>query len=147
MLGYLKAARPGEIQPPQDGWYDTGDLVDVDDEGYVTILGRAKRFAKIAGEMVSLSAIETLAAEIWPEAQHAVLAVADARRGEQLLLVTTEPLADRAALQARAKAKGVPELWLPRSILAVDKMPLLGTGKIDYPAVTRLVEERTAAVA
>jgi acyl-[acyl-carrier-protein]-phospholipid O-acyltransferase / long-chain-fatty-acid--[acyl-carrier-protein] ligase len=143
MLGYLKADRPGEIQPPEDGWYDTGDLVDVDEEGYVTILGRAKRFAKIAGEMVSLTAIEALAAEAWPEAQHAVLAVADARRGERLLLATTEPGADRAALLALARAKGVPELWVPRTIVALNKLPLLGTGKIDYPAVTRLVEERT----
>jgi len=147
MLGYLRADRPGEIEAPEEGWYDTGDLVDIDEEGYVTILGRAKRFAKIAGEMVSLAAIEALAAELWPEAQHAVLAVPDPRRGEQLLLATTEPHADRAALLARAKAKGVPELWLPRTIIAVESIPLLGTGKIDYPAVTRLVEERAPAEA
>jgi acyl-[acyl-carrier-protein]-phospholipid O-acyltransferase/long-chain-fatty-acid--[acyl-carrier-protein] ligase len=113
----------------------------------VTILGRAKRFAKIAGEMVSLGAAEALAFEIWPENQHAVLAIADARKGEQLVLVTDRSGADRTALLARAKAKGVSELTVPRAILVVDKLPLLATGKADYPAVARLVDERGGAAA
>ena len=81
MLGYF---RTGTLEPLEDGWYDTGDIVDVDPRGYVAIVGRAKRFAKIGGEMVSMAAAEGLAAEVWPEAKHAVLSVPDARKGEAL---------------------------------------------------------------
>ncbi|MGH6821684.1 MAG: AMP-binding protein, partial [Methylocella sp.] len=89
MLGYLRADNPGVIEAPQDGWYDTGDIVRIDAQGFVTILGRAKRFAKIAGEMVSLSAIEAKLATAFPDGSHAVVAVPDAKKGEQLALFTT----------------------------------------------------------
>ena len=109
MLGYLKHDKPGVIQPPSTergpGWYDTGDIVSIDADGFVTIQGRAKRFAKIGGEMVSLTAVEELAARTWPESQHAVVSVPDAQKGEQLVLVTTKP-ERRApgAVGARARA-------------------------------------------
>ena len=66
MLGYLRADRPGVLEPPPEGWHDTGDIVTIDDQGFVAIKGRAKRFAKVGGEMVSLAAVEMLAAELWP---------------------------------------------------------------------------------
>ena len=78
MLGYLRAEKPGVLEPPADGWYDTGDIVDFDAEGFVTIKGRAKRFAKVAGEMVPLGAVEDFVAKLWPGEQHAVVAVPDA---------------------------------------------------------------------
>jgi acyl-[acyl-carrier-protein]-phospholipid O-acyltransferase/long-chain-fatty-acid--[acyl-carrier-protein] ligase len=145
MLGYLKADRPGELQPPEDGWYDTGDLVSVDDEGFVTILGRAKRFAKIAGEMVSLSAVEELASAAWPDHAHAVVTVPDPKRGESLVLVTTRAGASREALVQAARSRGLPELWVPKAIRGVDKLPLLGTGKTDYRAVSELVQTMAEA--
>jgi acyl-[acyl-carrier-protein]-phospholipid O-acyltransferase/long-chain-fatty-acid--[acyl-carrier-protein] ligase len=148
MLGYLRAERPGVIEPPPEpGWYDTGDIVDIDAEGFATVLGRAKRFAKIAGEMVSLGAAEDLAQTLWPESKHAVVAVADARKGEQLVLVTDRADAGRDALLSAARARGVPELAVPRTILPVDRLPLLGSGKADYPAVSALVAERMAQAA
>jgi acyl-[acyl-carrier-protein]-phospholipid O-acyltransferase/long-chain-fatty-acid--[acyl-carrier-protein] ligase len=132
MLGYLKASHPGELQPPPGGWYDTGDIVEVDSVGYVTILGRAKRFAKVAGEMVSLAAVEEMADSVWPGYQHAVLALPDPRKGEQLVLLTTAPQAERDALAAAFRRHGISELALPRAIVKRDKLPVLGSGKVDY---------------
>ncbi len=145
MLGYLLHDKPGVIQPPATergpGWYDTGDIVSIDAEGFVTIQGRAKRFAKIGGEMVSLTAVEELASRTWPDLQHAVVSVPDAQKGEQLILVTTKPAAARQDLSARARADGMTELHVPKRIVQVEKVPLLGSGKADYPAVQALVEE------
>jgi len=141
MLGYLLADRPGLLQPPADGWYDTGDIVEIDGEGYIRIVGRAKRFAKIAGEMVSLGGIESHVTALWPEHAHAVIGLADQRKGEQLVLVTERADAERQALQRHMQAAGASELMVPRVILPIDALPLLGTGKIDYVAVLRLAEE------
>ena len=138
MLGYLRAERPGEIEAPPNRWYDTGDIVEIDDNGFVSIVGRAKRFAKIAGEMVSLSAAEEQAAACWPEHRHAVTSLPDPRKGEQLVLVTDCPAADRAALLAYARQQGIAELLVPRTVLTVDRIPLLATGKVDYVAVNAL---------
>src|SRR5947207_15530815 len=88
MLGYLKVDRPGVLEPPAEGWHDTGDIVTIDAQGFLTIKGRAKRFAKVGGEMVSLAAVEMIAAELWPNALSAVVAVPDAPKGERLILVT-----------------------------------------------------------
>jgi acyl-[acyl-carrier-protein]-phospholipid O-acyltransferase/long-chain-fatty-acid--[acyl-carrier-protein] ligase len=132
MAGYMLADRPGEIQPPPDGWHDTGDIVTVDEDGCITIRGRAKRFAKIGGEMVSLAAIETMVADLWPGVNHVAVTLPDPRKGEQIILVTEQPDADRAALLAHAKAQGFPELWAPRGILVLEQIPVLGSGKIDY---------------
>ena len=145
MLGYLRAGAPGELQAPPEGEYDTGDIVDIDASGFVTILGRAKRFAKIAGEMVSLTAVEDLAARTWPDHAHAVVSLPDARKGEQLVLITDHPDAPREALSSTARATGASELMVPRQILSVNAVPLLGTGKIDYPAATELAAERAMA--
>jgi acyl-[acyl-carrier-protein]-phospholipid O-acyltransferase/long-chain-fatty-acid--[acyl-carrier-protein] ligase len=146
MLGYLRADAPGVLEPPPDGWYDTGDIVTIDDDGFVTIKGRAKRFAKIGGEMVSLAAAEGLASAVWKDAVHAVVTVPDARKGERLLLVTTQQNAEGRALLAAVRERGTAEIQVPRDVMVVDKMPLLGTGKIDYPAVQRLAESRTERV-
>ena len=142
MLGYLRVEAPRELQPLPDGWYDTGDIVTIDQAGFVAIQGRAKRFAKIGGEMVSLAAAEALADTVWSEAAHAVIAMPDARKGEKLLLVTTQPDAEPRALLAAARQRGVNEIQVPREVKVVDKMPLLGPGKIDYPAVQRSAEAR-----
>jgi acyl-[acyl-carrier-protein]-phospholipid O-acyltransferase/long-chain-fatty-acid--[acyl-carrier-protein] ligase len=140
MLGYMRVSAPGVIEQPRDGWYDTGDIVDIDAEGFVAITGRVKRFAKIAGEMISMPAAEALAASLWPEEQHAVVAVPDARKGEQLLLLTTRRDATPTALLAQARARGLAEIAVPRVVHAVDKVPLLGSGKTDYPAAQKIAE-------
>src|SRR5205807_9750809 len=98
MLGYLRVSAPGALEKPPDGWYDTGDIVSFDGEGFMTIHGRARRFAKIAGEMVSLALVEERAEHLWPDSHHAVIALPDARRGEQLVLVTDRQGAARDPL-------------------------------------------------
>ncbi|MCC3245877.1 acyl-[ACP]--phospholipid O-acyltransferase [Methylocystis sp. WRRC1] len=142
MMGYLKADRPGVLQPPEGGWYDTGDIVTIDAQGFVTIKGRAKRFAKIGGEMVSLAAIEQLAAELWPKAISAAATEVDPRKGERIVLVTQEKNATRADFQAYAKSKGAADLMVPAEVLVVEKVPLLGSGKLDFAGVTKMVRDR-----
>lgn len=137
MLGYLNADRPGAIVPPEGGWHDTGDIVSIDD-GFITIKGRARRFAKLGGEMVSLAAVESMIAGLWPGHNHVVVALPDVRKGEQLVLVTEKPDAEKKALQDEAKRKGFPELWLPKAILVTAAIPVLGNGKIDYGGAREL---------
>jgi len=139
MSGYLLHGQHGELQPPQDGWYDTGDIVRMDDEGFVHIQGRMKRFAKIAGEMISLTAVEAMAKQCWPHAMHIALAIADAKKGEQLVLISTAENLPRSEMLAHAKAHGIPELQVPRHFVCVEQIPLLGTGKTDYPAAQALL--------
>ena len=111
------------------------------DDGYVTIRGRAKRFAKLGGEMVSLAAVESLAAGLWSEAQHVALSLPDARKGEQLVLVTDKPQASKDALLAHARKEGFPELWVPKAILVVPAIPVLASGKIDLQATQELARQ------
>lgn len=141
MAGYIYADRPGVIVPPEDGWHDTGDIVSVDGDGLITIRGRAKRFAKIGGEMVSLAAVETMVAGVWPDGNHVVVSIPDAKKGEQLILVTDKAEADKSVLLERAQKEGFAELWIPRAILVVSSIPVLGSGKTDYAATTALVEK------
>lgn len=135
MAGYMRHDTPGTLEPPADGWHDTGDIVTIDDDGFVFIRGRAKRFAKIGGEMVSLAAVEAYCSEIWPDNAHAVTAVAHPRKGETLVLVTDRPEAERQELTEWAKNHGISELTLPKTIICVEALPVLGTGKLDYAAI------------
>ncbi|MFA5899471.1 MAG: AMP-binding protein [Hyphomicrobium sp.] len=140
MVGYIFADKPGVIVAPEGGWHDTGDIVAIED-GCVRICGRAKRFAKLGGEMVSLGAIELLASALWNDAQHVVLSFPDPRKGEQLLLVTDKGAASKDELLAHARREGFPELWVPRSILIVPAVPLLATGKVDLQATVELARQ------
>ncbi len=151
MLGYYLPDNPGQLVPPvtddgEAGWYDTGDIVEVDADGFVTIKGRVKRFAKIGGEMVSLTLVEELAQHAWPEVRHAAVSVPDAQRGETIVLVTEQSDAERAVLQQAAKTLGVGEINVPRTLLVVGQLPLLGTGKTDYPAIQKLVSRELELV-
>lgn len=145
MLGYLKADKPGILQPPSEGWHDTGDIVDIDNEGFLTILGRAKRFAKIGGEMISLTQVEGWIGALWPHEQHCVCAVSDERKGEKLILVTTQQYADRKSIQEYFSQRGGSELMVPREILVLKEIPVLGTGKLNYPAIQNLADENYAS--
>lgn len=142
MLGYVRVENPGVLERPPEGWHDTGDIVTIDAEGYITIKGRAKRFAKIGGEMISLAAVETIASELWPDALASATTVPDARKGERLILVTTQKDPTRSEFIAFARGKGASDMMIPGEFITVDKMPLLGSGKIDNLSVAKFVRER-----
>jgi acyl-[acyl-carrier-protein]-phospholipid O-acyltransferase/long-chain-fatty-acid--[acyl-carrier-protein] ligase len=140
MLGYIKPDAPGRIVPPEDGWYNTGDIVAIDEDGFIAIRGRLKRFAKIGGETVSLAVVENIAAALWPENAHAAVAIPDGRKGEQIVLVTDVKDARRMDLLGWAQNHGVPELSVPRRVLVVDTIPVLATGKTDYVTVQKMAD-------
>jgi acyl-[acyl-carrier-protein]-phospholipid O-acyltransferase/long-chain-fatty-acid--[acyl-carrier-protein] ligase len=139
MLGYMKDDRPGVLQLRDGNWHDTGDIVSVDTDGFIAIKGRAKRFAKIAGEMISLGAVEMMVKQLWPEADHAAIAIPDKRRGERIVLITTQSPARKDELIAYSKRYGATEMMIPDDIVNVDAIPVLGSGKVDYAATSRLV--------
>lgn len=141
MKGYISPENPGEIIPLNEGWHNTGDVVSVDDEGYYVIRGRIKRFAKIGGEMVSLTVVENCASAVWPDHMHAAAIVPDPKKGEQIILVTEHSNPKRHELLTWAQTHGVSELSVPKKIVSVDKLPVLGTGKLDYVSVTNMAKE------
>jgi acyl-[acyl-carrier-protein]-phospholipid O-acyltransferase/long-chain-fatty-acid--[acyl-carrier-protein] ligase len=145
MAGYLRAENPGVLETLPDGWHDTGDIVTIDAEGFVRIKGRAKRFAKIGGEMVSLAAVEALAGELWSGHLSAVASLPDAKKGERLVLLTEAPDATRAAFLAFAKSKGAMDMMVPAEV-RVTKVPVLGSGKVDFVAARRAAEQQVEPV-
>ncbi|MCB1426697.1 MAG: AMP-binding protein [Zhengella sp.] len=142
MLGYLTADHPGELRPLADGWHDSGDIVSLDRDGFLSIKGRAKRFAKIAGEMVSLGAVEMLVQSLWPEERHAAVSVPDKRRGERIVLVTTATEADAEKLREFGRKAGAADLMVPHDIVKVGDIPVLGSGKTDYAGARTIALEK-----
>lgn len=141
MLGYYLFDNPGVLKAPDDGWYNTGDIVNIDESGFVKILGRVKRFAKVAGEMVSLETVEQIANLASPAHQHASSTQNDAQRGENIILFTTDSTLNREALQAAGRELGSPEIAIARKIVVVSELPLLGTGKTDYVTLKSMAEQ------
>lgn len=141
MLGYLQLDSR-ELKAPATrrgaGWYATGDIADIDEDGFITILGRAKRFAKIGGEMVSLAAVEELAMNTWPEFNHAAINLPDEKKGEKIVLVTDNKNASRKEIQEYVRMHGIGELYIPRKVVLTESIPMLSTGKTDYKILTEL---------
>lgn len=135
MHGYLNPQAQAQFLKGQ-GWYDTGDIVRVDEEGFVFILGRLKRFAKVSGEMVSLTAVEDALAGAFPQygnrCEVAVVTRPDADKGEVLIAVCTDPRLTLEDLRGAIKSKGLTNLCVPRELKQVREIPKLGTGKTDY---------------
>ena len=144
MSGYMLASKPGVVEFPSssvgEGWYNTGDIVEVDENGFVAIKGRMKRFIKIAGEMVPLEVCEKIARTTSPNFAHAVTSKVDPQKGEAAVLFTTDKDLKREDLSKNAKALGYTDLMVPRIIKVIDSIPLLGTGKTDYVSLKKLAE-------
>lgn len=140
MLGYYLYDNPGVIAATTDGWHSTGDIVSIDEDGFLFIKGRVKRFAKIAGEMVSLESVEAIANHASPSHQHAASTQNDAARGENIVLFTTDPALSRDLLSASAKSLGYPELAIAKKLVLIETLPLLGTGKTDYIRLKTMAE-------
>ncbi len=144
MIGYYRADDPGELEPPPGGWHDTGDIVMIDAEGFLAVKGRAKRFAKIAGETVSLGAVEDILSGLWPDDLIAAVTAPDPKKGERVILATTRVGATRAEAQTWMKIRGASELMFPESVIVLEAIPLLGSGKTDYIALMKALRERGA---
>jgi acyl-[acyl-carrier-protein]-phospholipid O-acyltransferase / long-chain-fatty-acid--[acyl-carrier-protein] ligase len=143
MKGYLNPDANARFKA-LGSWYDTGDIVSVDAERFVTILGRLKRFAKVSGEMVSLTAVEDALAGAFPQyglrCQVAVLSRPDADKGEMLVAVTNEPHLQLEEIRAAVKARGLPNLCAPRELKCVREIPKLGTGKVNHRELAKMLE-------
>lgn len=133
MSGYLRENEPGKIQPVGE-WYDTGDVVSISDEGFVSIKGRAKRFAKIGGEMVSLEAVDKIV-ETCTDKPFATEISADPNKGERIVLFSTDPSLDKQKIKSKIAELGQSNLSMPSEIRLIETIPLLGSGKIDYAAL------------
>ena len=135
MLGYIHPDKPGVLEPLKDGWYHTGDVVEIDEIGFVYIRDRIKRFAKVGGEMVSLNAVHETVVKAFEadgvEWSYGIVAVPHETKGEQIVLATNNKKATNDRLHAYIKQNGLPELYLPRVIVYRDSLPVFATGKAD----------------
>jgi len=141
MQGYMRPQNPLVLEPLKDGWYETGDVVSVDENGFITILGRLKRFAKIAGEMVSISAVEEALEKLYPASKFGVVSTDDEKRGEQLVLIIDNPSADAAEIKAFFKNQNLSELAAPKKVVYMKNPPFLGNGKFDYQTAKEILKK------
>jgi len=140
MLGYIMSDKPQILQKAEE-WYDTGDIVKVDEDGFICIQGRVKRFAKIGGEMVSLFAIEQVLDEMDDDAKQGVIAVSDDKKGEKLVLITNSENADINFIRQYFREHGLSELWIPKEVVYMKNPPMLGSGKFDYITAKQQYEQ------
>lgn len=159
MKGYIETAQKqahGEVVPRtntsqsekyssvlQDGWYATGDLVKVDKNRFVTIIGRRKRFAKLGGEMVSLSEVENVAKQIWSASDHAAISINENDNLEKIILFTTKEKPNKKEFIKKAKEKKISNLVIPKKINYINVIPLFGSGKIDYQRLAEIFRQRS----
>jgi acyl-[acyl-carrier-protein]-phospholipid O-acyltransferase/long-chain-fatty-acid--[acyl-carrier-protein] ligase len=146
MKGYLHL-NADKLSAPPEGWYDTGDIARVDADGFLYILGRMKRFAKVGGEMVSLTAVEEALAGAFPQhgahCQVAIVSRPDAKRGESLVAITNAPQLGRDEVRLAIQARGLSNLSVPSELRFISRMPVLGSGKTNYRELQRLLEENS----
>ncbi|WP_216827782.1 AMP-binding protein [Alkalihalobacterium elongatum] len=125
---------------PLNDWYDTGDVVEIDDYGYITIKSRLKRFAKIGGEMVSLNLVEDIVAQCFDDIGFAAVSIPDKRKGEKIVLFTNQEEFNMRELKRYVKANKHSALLIPAEVKQIEEIPLLGSGKTDYVKLEQLAK-------
>ena len=141
MQGYIRPENPLVLEPLEQGWYNTGDVVSISDDGFVSILGRVKRFAKIGGEMVSISAVEEALEKLYPLSKGGIVVLADESKGEKLIFVTNDESSNLQDIKEFFKAQNLSMLWTPKAVFYIKNPPLLGSGKFDYQTAKTLIEK------
>ncbi len=130
-----------------DGWYNTGDIAKIDDDGFVFVTGRYSRFSKIAGEMVPHTGVENIIIEIVnsDEVMLVVTAIPDIAKGEKLIVIHTKLKIEASKIVSELRNRGLPNLWIPKAtdFYEVETVPLLGSGKIDLSRLNALAKELT----
>ena len=154
MMGYIMPDNPGVLVPLEGGWYHTGDVVEIDEIGFIYIKDRIKRFAKIGGEMVSLNAVDNMVRKAYEWMtqdsensemfSYGVVAIPHESKGEQIVLVTNNKMVTLDGLHSYIKNNGMSELYLPRIILFKEKLPVFATGKADNVTLKKEVLEELA---
>jgi acyl-[acyl-carrier-protein]-phospholipid O-acyltransferase / long-chain-fatty-acid--[acyl-carrier-protein] ligase len=150
MLGYLNQPDlTGAVI--QDGWYNTGDVVTTDEDGFITIVGRESRFAKVGGEQVPFAAVEEALAMLTGGSDDGapravVTAVPDESTGERLVVIHTALDRSPDELVKELAKAGLPRLFIPSPVdfYEIDTMPLIGIGKVDLEAINRFAQQATA---
>jgi acyl-[acyl-carrier-protein]-phospholipid O-acyltransferase/long-chain-fatty-acid--[acyl-carrier-protein] ligase len=142
MIGYILHNLPNKIIRPKNKYHSTGDIVEIDSEGFITILGRIKRFAKIAGEMISLTIIEEIINANWPNYNHAVISIEDYNKGEKLVIVTEQKDLTLQKITKQLKESGLSKLYIPKELFFLEKIPIFSTGKNNYPALIDVLKSR-----
>jgi acyl-[acyl-carrier-protein]-phospholipid O-acyltransferase / long-chain-fatty-acid--[acyl-carrier-protein] ligase len=139
MKGYLNDSKETSRQI-KDGWYDTGDMGHLDEDGYLWHVGRLKRFVKIGGEMISLVNVETALNDFLPEGEECcVVGVPDKLKGAKIVAVITAPIDIDATLSNLADI--LPSIAIPKKFLIKDELPKMGNGKIDFRKITQMAEQ------
>jgi acyl-[acyl-carrier-protein]-phospholipid O-acyltransferase/long-chain-fatty-acid--[acyl-carrier-protein] ligase len=148
MIGYINADANENFQK-LGGWYDTGDIAKVDEQGFVTLLGRVRRFAKVSGEMISLMAVEDGLSAAFPQFgqrfQIAVVSQPDEEKGEALIAVTNEPKLRVEDMRQALRERGFTNLAVPRELRVLNELPALATGKINHRELEKLLSNPESA--
>jgi len=143
MLGYLGQPHLTD-QALRNGWYVTGDIAALDEDGFIRIVDRISRFSKIGGEMVPHVKVEETINEVLGSAAAAVTALPDEQRGEKLVAFYAQNGTSREELWDKLNQSDLPKLWIPKreNLYAVDSLPLLGSGKVDLREIKAMAQER-----
>ena len=140
MKGYFNDFEQTSLHIRQ-GWYDTGDMGNIDEDGYLWHVGRLKRFVKIGGEMVSLVKIEDVLEKLLPEdVQCCVVEIPDSIKGAKIVVVVTSILDEQAVVKQMAEQ--LPAIAIPKKFLVWDTLPKMGSGKIDFRTISEKAREQ-----
>ena len=139
MQGMMRSDKPLKLEKINDKTYATGDIVQIDEDGFISICGRLKRFAKVAGEMVSLTAVEQILDKLYPNETQGIVTIPHDRKGEELIFITSHQGCNLPEVREFMRSCGVSELWIPKQVKYMKNPPKLGTGKFDYQAAGQLL--------